>query len=556
MTTKLNIAIAQESPVVGDIAGNKKIVMERWKQAKAQGADMIVFPELFITGHTPENILFRVNFIKNVKKAINELATMTRNSKTAILIGAPWVEEDGSRYNAAVLLDKGEISHKIFKKYLPNKSVFNQSRLFKSAPCPLPVDFRGAKLGIMLCADMWYYDVSEHLASQGAELLVIINGSPYTINWKTSRINEARTRSEHTGLPVVFANMAGAHDGLLYDGASFAMDADGDIPVQLPQFKPSLIVTSWEKDEKKSIFKCVSKHDGTLYYGKKEIYIALMTGLREYIQQNNFPGVVLGMSGGMDSAFTAMLAADALGPENVHCVLLPSKYTSQSSIDDALKAAEMIGIKNITNIPINSAVDAFEGMLADTFRNMDKDVTEENIQPRVRGVTLMALSNKLGSLLLATGNKSETAVGYSTLYGDTCGGYAPIKDVYKTLLYELAEWRNNNKPTCALGQKAQLIPDSIMTKEPTAELRPNQKDTDSLPPYEEMDAILELMLEKRTDMFTISKEHGYDLDTVTDIWKRMKYNEFKRAQSPIGTKITTCTFGVECRYPITNRYEQ
>lgn len=555
MPTKLNIAIAQESPVVGDIEGNKKIVEERWKQAKAQGADMIVFPELFITGHTPENILFRVNFIKNVEQALEYLAKITKKSKTAILIGAPWVEEDGSRYNAAILLDKGQMTHKIFKKYLPNRSVFNQSRLFKSAPCPMPVDFRGHKLGIMLCADMWYHDVSEHLASQGAEILIAINGSPYTVNWKTSRINEAKTRAEHTGLPLIFVNMAGAHDGLLYDGASFAMNADGEIPSQLPQFKPSLTITKWEKDVEKGIFNCVSKHEGPLYYGKKEIYIALMTALREYVQQNGFPGVVLGLSGGVDSAFTAMLAADAIGAENVHCVLLPSKYTSQSSIDDAKEAAEMIGINNVTTIPIAPAVDAFEGMLASTFKNMEQDTTEENIQARVRGVTLMALSNKLGSLVLATGNKSEVAVGYATLYGDTCGGYAPIKDVYKTLLYELAEWRNKNKPTCALGGAKQLIPDSILTKEPTAELRPGQKDSDSLPPYDELDAILELMLENKIDRFTIAKEHGYDQETVINIWKRMKYNEFKRAQAPIGTKITNCTFGVECKYPITNRYE-
>jgi NAD+ synthase len=548
MTDHLKIALAQANPTLGDIAGNVTLARAFREEAEAFGADIVVYPELFLTGYPPEDLVEKPAFQRTVQEAMEELAELTLDGGPAMLMSAPLVE-DGNLYNAVCLLEEGKISARRFKNKLPNYGVFDEVRVFDAGPLPGPIPFKGVRLGVMICEDMWYPEVAECLSETGAEMLIVPNGSPYDHMKPDERLNHAIHRVTETGLPLIYLNQIGGQDELVFDGSSFVMNADRSLTVQMPGWKEGLVVTDWRRQEDGN-WRCETEEITEPGNELEQIYHAMVLGLKDYVEKNRFPGVLLGLSGGIDSALSAAVAVDALGAERVHCVMMPSKYTSTESLDDAAECARLLNA-TLDNISIVPAVEAFDVMLREPFAGLEQDITEENIQSRIRGMTLMALSNKLGYMVLTTGNKSEMSVGYATLYGDMCGGYSVLKDVYKITCFKLSEWRNTHFSPLFKGAPGPVMPQNVITKPPTAELREDQKDEDSLPPYEILDGILYGLVEKESS-FAELVEAGYDTHTIARIQNLLYIAEYKRRQAPPGVKISTKSFGRDRRYPITN----
>ncbi len=549
MTDRLRIGIAQINPVVGDIGGNVEKV--KAARAKLADADLIVYPELVISGYMPEDIVMKPSFSADCRRAVERLAA-EMGEGPALLVGTPWPEGD-KVYNAVALLDGGEIIGVRYKYDLPNYDVFDEKRVFDAGPLPGPINFRDVRIGVPICEDIWTPDVVECLEESGAEMLLVPNGSPFELGKPEVRLQLVVARIIESGLPLAYVNIVGGQDELAYDGASFVIDGDRHLRCQMPGWREDFAITEWERGED-GRWTCASGPIEDVPEGLPSMYHAAMLGLRDYVDKNGFPGVVLGLSGGIDSALSAAIAVDALGPERVRCVMMPSPYTSQESLEDAAEVARYLGVEYET-ISIGPAMEAFKAMLSDAFAGKDEDITEENIQSRARGLTLMAISNKFGHMVLTTGNKSEMAVGYATLYGDMCGGYNAIKDIYKTKVFELCRWRNDHAPTDVLGPAGAVMPERVIAKPPSAELRPDQKDEDSLPPYDILDGILERLIEGEQSVDEIVAA-GYEEETVRKIWRLLEISEYKRFQAPPGVKITRRNFGRGRRYPMTNGYRR
>jgi NAD+ synthase len=549
MSDTLNIAIAQINLHLGAIEENLAKIRAVRMEAARLGADLVVTPELSIAGYPPEDLVLKPAFVAACEAAAEELAKDTADGGPGLIVGLPW--RDGDKlYNAAFLLDGGRIVARRCKVELPNYGVFDEKRVFNPGLPAGPVPFRGFRLGLMICEDWWLPHVAETLAETGAEMLLSINGSPFEDGKQSVRVTLAVERVVETELPYVFAAQVCGQDEVVFDGASFVLNADRTLAVQMPYFEEAVTLTNWTRTEAGLV---CAKQPLPPEPGRFElIYQAMMWGLRDYVNKNGFPGVVLGLSGGIDSAISAAVAADALGPERVRAVMLPSPYTSAHSLEDAAACADMLGIPYET-IPISGAMDAFTAALAPAFAGKSPDITEENIQSRARGLILMAISNKFGPMLLTTGNKSEMSVGYATLYGDMCGGYSVLKDIYKTTVFEISRWRNANHPKGALTKAGPAMPERIITKPPSAELRENQTDQDSLPPYEVLDAILEHLIEGERSADEIVAQ-GFDRPTVLRVIKLLDRAEYKRRQAPPGVKITAKAFGRDRRYPLTNGF--
>ena len=551
---EFNITLAQLNPTVGDVTGNAAKARAARDKAKAHGANLMVLPELFITGYPPEDLVLKPTFQAACRAEVEALARETADGGPAVLIGTPWVE-DGKLYNACALLDGGCIAALRFKANLPNYGVFDEKRLFARGPASGPVTVNGVRVGVPICEDIWleesedYENVVECLAETGAEILVVPNGSPYARDKNDLRLSIAVARVTESGLPLVYVNQVGGQDELVFDGASFALNADLSVAAQLPAFEESIVTLRWTKSA--AGWRCVGP-TAPLLEGDKADYAACVLGLRDYVRKNGFPGVLLGVSGGIDSALCAAIAVDALGAEKVHGVMLPFRYTAQVSLDDAARLVPALGIRYDV-LPIADAVNGFEKILAEPFKGLPRDITEENLQARTRGTLLMALSNKTGAMVVTTGNKSEMSVGYATLYGDMNGGFNPIKDIYKSEVFRLSRLRNSWKPEGALGPSGEVITEGIITRPPTAELRENQTDQDSLPPYEVLDAILERLVEREEPLATIVAE-GFDRETVARVDRLLNIAEYKRRQAAPGVKVTRKNFGRDRRYPITNRF--
>ena len=549
MTEILNIVLAQLNPTVGDIDGNVALIADARAEAARLGADLMVTAELSVSGYPPEDLVLKPAFLDVVEARVNVLAEQTNDDGPALLIGAPW-RDGGHLYNAALLLDGGKIAAIRFKHELPNYGVFDEKRIFTAADLPEPVSFRGLKLGVMICEDMWEPAVANNVAELGADMLVVLNGSPYEMDKKHTRLDYARARVAETGLELIYVNQVGGQDELVFDGDSFVMHADGTLCARLPSWKQVVSASNWQRDADRWVCEGgeVDAHPG----GTEAIYQAICLGLRDYVNKNRFPGVLIGLSGGIDSALSAAVAVDALGPDRVHCVMMPSPYTSQESLDDAAEVARLLGCR-LDTISIRPAMDAFDDMLKELFVQHPTDTTEENVQARSRGITLMAMSNKFGYMVLSTGNKSEMSVGYATLYGDMCGGYSVLKDIYKTTVFALSRWRNEHRPTDALGPIGVAMPERVITKPPSAELKPDQKDEDSLPPYDKLDDILHGLIEGEQSLRDIAAR-GHAMETVERIWLLLDRAEYKRRQAPPGVKISSRAFGRDRRYPIINGF--
>jgi NAD+ synthase len=550
MTDTLRISLAQFNPTVGDVAGNAELVRKARRVAAAEKADLVMLSELFLSGYPPEDLVLKPAFQQACRAATEALAAETADGGPAVLLGTPWVE-DGKLYNAVCLLDGGKVAATRYKADLPNYSVFDEKRVFAPGGNQSPVNFRDVRLGLPICEDIWGADVVECLAESGADLLLVPNGSPYEHDKLDVRTTLVKRRIEETGRPTVYLNQVGGQDELVFDGASFVMNVDGSIPVQMPAFAEAQTTVTWRRQGNNG-WVCEAGLKVPQPSVIESVYQAMMLGLRDYVQKNRFPGILLGLSGGIDSALSLAVGVDALGADKVRAFMLPSPYTSNDSIEDAAKCAELLGVVHDT-VSIEPAMHAFEESLRDLFAGRGKDTTEENIQSRIRGVTLMALSNKLGHMLLTTGNKSEMSVGYATLYGDMCGGFSVLKDIYKVMVYRLSEWRNANKPVGALGPSGAVMPERVITKAPTAELKENQTDQDTLPPYEILDGILECLIEQELTVDQIVAK-GFARETVLRIWRMLDLAEYKRRQAPPGVKITRRAFGRDRRYPITNGF--
>ena len=550
MTKHFTITMAQLNPTVGDIAGNIVKILDIYEQHKGT-SDLIAYSEMIVSGYPTDDLVLKPFFIDRVMRGVEDLAKKIDGNGAGLLISAPW-RDQGKVYNAALLIHDGKIIAKRFKHHLPNYGVFDEVRVFAAGDLPEPVEFKGAKLGILTCEDMWFPDVTAHLRKKEAEILIIPNGSPYEIAKTHVRLEHARARVSETGLPLLYINQIGGQDELVFDGASFALDNKGKILTQLPSHVEYVSTTIWEQGVDR-IFHCKSfEAPVELYQGAEEIYQTLVLGLRDYVQKLNFPGILLGMSGGIDSALSAAIAVDALGADRVRCFMMPSPYTSGESVDDAAECADLLGIKH-GSISIEPSMKAFDVMLAEAANGNAGGVTAENIQARTRGMLLMAMSNATGYMVLSTGNKSEVSVGYATLYGDMCGGFNALKDVYKTTVFELCNWRNQYHPANALGPAGRVIPERIITKPPSAELRPHQKDQDSLPPYDVLDDILTCLVEKEMNVDQIVAK-GHALETVNRVWKLLDRAEYKRRQACPGVKISRKAFGRDRRYPIVNKF--
>ncbi|WP_336961878.1 NAD+ synthase [Sphingobium aquiterrae] len=548
MTAALSIAIAQTTQSVGDLSANADAMLA-WRD-QARDADLIVFPELQLIGYPPEDLVLKPAFVTRAGEELLRLARATSDGGPAMLVGTV-VAAQGVLFNVLALLDGGEVKAVRQKRELPNYGTFDEKRLFAPGPLPAPVDFRGVKLGLPICEDIWFPFVTAHLAAEGAEILISPNGSPYEIGKDDKRLRGvAAARVQETGLPLIYLNRVGGQDELVFDGASFVLDGDMSLVHQLPEWEEKLVVTRWEKAQGRWHCAPGEQCAGDPY--PADVYNAMVLGLRDYVNRNRFPGVVLGLSGGIDSALSAAVAVDALGADRVWCVMMPSRFTGTESLEDAAECARLLGVR-LDSIPIEPAVAAFDGMLSDVFAGRARDLTEENIQSRIRGVTLMGISNKFGHMVLTTGNKSEMSVGYATIYGDMAGGYSVLKDAYKTTVFDLSRWRNAHLPSLGLGPAGPVMPERVITKPPTAELRENQKDEDSLPPYEVLDPILYGLVEEELSVDQLVAR-GFAHETVARIERLLYVAEYKRRQAPPGVKLGTRNFGRDRRYPITNAF--
>ena len=557
MADKLTITLAQLNQTVGDLPGNAAAMLA--VREKARHADLIVYPELQLIGYPPEDLVLKPALVQRAAAELDKLAAATADGGPAMLVGSVFVR-DGALHNGVALLDQGKIAAVRFKYELPNYGTFDEKRYFTPGPLPEPVPFRGAMLGLPICEDIWHPDVCRHLAQLGAEIFLCVNGSPYEIDKDTMRIEGvAKRRAIDTGIPLVYLNRVGGQDEVVFDGASFVVGPEGAVWVQMPDWTEAVVDTVWNKVPHDSghRWRCEPGDNAVLSEHPEDIYCAMVMALRDYVDGNRFPGVVLGLSGGIDSALCAAIAVDALGADRVWCVMMPSRYTSAESLEDAEGCANMLGCR-LDTVPIEPAIDGFGAMLSSVFEGRSPDLTEENIQSRIRGVTLMALSNKFGPMLVTTGNKSEMSVGYATIYGDMNGGYNPLKDAYKLTVFALSRWRNEARPKIGLGPDPQngggpVMPDRIITKPPSAELRPDQKDSDSLPPYEVLDPILLGLVEHEKSVDQLVAE-GFDREVVKRIERLLYVAEYKRRQAPPGVKLGNRNFGRDRRYPITNAF--
>ena len=540
MDHNVNVALAQVDLAVGDVAGNTRKIIEYAERARDElAADLVVFPELSVCGYPPEDLLFHVGLRYMVENAIEEISS--KISGIAVLIGFPEYS-DGEIFNACAVIKEGEVLAHYRKQRLPNYSVFDEERYFSSGSGPAVFSINGVRIGLNICEDLWSPEPMAASRSAGAECVIAINGSPYETTSQANREAQVKKRVLEMQVPVIYVNMVGGQDELVFDGGSFAMAADGNVRLRAPAFDEGLFSVML-----RGMASGVVPDSGDcseLLSEVASVYKALITGTRDYIEKHGFPGVVLGLSGGIDSALVATIACDAMGAEKVRAVMMPFRYTSAMSQEDAAMQASMLGI-GYDVIPIEPMYEATIAQLAPVLGDREPDATEENIQARCRGLLLMAISNKTGRMLLTTGNKSEMAVGYATLYGDMAGGFAPIKDCSKTLVYKLARYRNT------LGD---AIPERVITRPPSAELRPDQKDTDSLPDYDVLDPILEAFIEEDLSVAEIA-ERGFDRDTVLRILEMVKRNEYKRRQAPPGVMISVRAFGRDWRYPITSGYK-
>src|SRR5438552_5593639 len=503
MTDRLVIALAQLNPTVGAVSANLAKARVAYAVAKAKGADLILFSELFLAGYPPEDLVLRPTFVASCKKAADELAAETAGGP-AVLIGLPW--RDGENlHNAVAFLSEGKIVTLRYKHDLPNYGVFDEKRVFNAGPAPGPINIKGVRIGVPVCEDIWTEESCETLAESGAELLLVPNGSPFEQKKEDLRLALVVAPVTETGLPLAYSNQVGGQDELVFDGASFVLNGDRTLALQMPMFEEAIAITQWQRGA--SGWRMVPGEIAKLPAKEEETWLACALGLKDYVEKNRFPGVVLGLSGGIDSAVVAAMAVDALGSERVHCVMLPYAYTSRESLEDAEACAKALGVR-YDIVPIKEPVEGFLTALRPMFNGVNRDVTEENIQSRTRGTILMAISNKFGSMVLTTGNKSEMSVGYATLYGDMNGGFNPIKDVYKMDVYRLAIWRNAHRPEALRGPLRDLIPERIITKAPTAELRENQTDQDTLPPYDALDDILSCLVENEMPVAdTVKRGH-------------------------------------------------
>ena len=548
MAKKFQITLAQLNPTVGDLEGNYKVAFEAWEQAQKMGSDLIAFTELFITGYNTQDLIKKPSFFKAAKDQILQLAKACRKGP-AIAIGGPAYIED-KLYNAYYILVDGNVSNVIMKHNLPNQNVFDEKRIFDEGEISGPYQIGPIRIGSPICEDAWHSDVSETLSETGAQVLLVPNGSPYYNGKNDVRLNKMVARVVETNLPLIYLNMVGAQDDQVFDGGTFALNRGGSLAIKLPLFEEALEHIVLEETD---IGWNIIKGELAKVPCDKELdYHAMVMGLRDYCKKSGFEKVVLGLSGGIDSALVAVIASDAIGSANVRSIMLPSPYTSQTSLIDATDLVENLGCKSDT-LPINDSLTAIDKTLSSTFEGRKIDLTEENIQSRLRGLLLMAVSNKFGEMLLTTGNKSEVSVGYSTIYGDMAGGFNPIKDLYKTKVFEISKWRNKNHRPWMKGPPGSIIPDSIITKAPTAELRPNQKDSDSLPDYPVLDAILTILVDEDGSTSDCLKA-GYNKSDVSKVEKLLYGSEYKRFQSAPGTRLSQRAFWLDRRYPIVNKW--
>ena len=544
----MKLFLAQLNNIVGDIEGNLNKAIDVLQDAKKLDSDLVIFSELFLSGYPPEDLVLKKSFVSACKNALDSLITYSEEKELGLIIGLP-IYEKNKLFNAAAVIDKGQLIGFSKKVNLPNYSVFDEKRVFNKNNTPEIFNFRGIKLGIPICEDIWMDNVCKELKDQGCELIISPNGSPfdkYKINQRKTIIEDRVTEVK---TPFVYVNQFGGQDELVFDGSSLVMNGNKEVVFEAP---------SWEENTSVVEFNVSAKKFNDLPFEKAQvsdlenIYMAMVIGLKDYVAKNNFPGVILGLSGGIDSAFCAAVAVDALGKDKVNAYMLPSVYTSKNSLDDAKDCAKRLEI-HLDSIPISNTFLSLEDSLEELFKGLPTDITEENLQSRIRGTILMAISNKIGKMLITTGNKSEVSVGYSTLYGDMNGGFNPIKDIYKTELYALANWRNLNVPKNVLLTKKNIIPETIISKEPTAELRDNQKDSDSLPSYDQLDQILEGLVEYELSTNELEKK-GFSRDEIKKVENLLYVSEYKRRQSAPGVKISLRNFGRDRRYPITNKY--
>jgi NAD+ synthase (glutamine-hydrolysing) len=539
MKNTITLGLAQLDMIVGDVAGNTAKILDYSNRARDDlRADIVIFPELSICGYPPEDLLFHFGLRKRVLTALETIRSSIRD--IAVVVGFP--EYDGDKiYNACVVYHNGRILAHYRKHMLPNYSVFDEERYFTAGKEAAVFRLNGVRIGLNICEDIWRPGPAAAARAAGAEVLIAINGSPYELQSQQIREDVVRKRVNETGIPAVYINMVGGQDELVFDGGSFAMDREGDISFRAPPFKEQLLRLELLADA--SGVRPETLDVAPMQETEESVYGALVCGTRDYVRKNDFPGVVLGLSGGIDSALILAIACDALGPERVRAVMMPFRYTSTMSQEDARTQTQTLGVRYDV-LPIEPMYDATVKQLRGVFEGRAEDATEENIQARCRGILLMAISNKTGRMLLTTGNKSEMAVGYATLYGDMAGGFSPIKDCSKTLVYRLARHRNSVDP---------VIPERVLTRPPSAELKPNQKDSDTLPPYDVLDPILAAFIEEDLSVNDITAR-GFDREVVTRVLELVKRNEYKRRQAPPGIRISTRAFGRDWRYPITSRY--
>ncbi|MDX9884848.1 NAD+ synthase [Thauera sp.] len=531
----VSIAVAQLNLTVGDLVGNADRIIAALEQARAAGADLLLTPELALAGYPPEDLLLRPDFYRACDRETERIAAAA--SGITVVLGHP-VEDGDERYNAASVLRDGKLVARYHKSLLPNYEVFDEERYFEAGNAACVFECKGVRFGLNICADVWERGPAEAARAAGAQVLLALNASPYHMNKQTQRVQVLRDRVRETGLPILYCNMVGGQDELVFDGASFALDRDGALAYQATSFAEGVDLLGYHAG---AWLAEVRADPRTL---EAEAYEALKTGVRDYLGKNRFPGAIIGLSGGIDSALTLAIAVDALGADRVRAVMMPSPYTAQMSLDDSREMVRRLGVR-YDEIPIESAMKALAELLAPQFVGLPADTTEENLQARIRGMILMALSNKTGAIVLTTGNKSEMATGYATLYGDMAGGFAVLKDLYKTLVFRLSNWRNTVSP---------VIPQNIIDRPPSAELKPDQKDQDSLPPYEMLDAIIEAYMERDESPREIIAA-GFPEAEVRRTVGMLKRNEYKRRQAPVGIRVTPRGFGRDWRYPITSRYQ-
>ena len=552
MADRLRIALAQLNPKVGALEANLALAKQALADTVAANADILLLSELFLTGYFPEDLFFKPRFVEDALAAADDLVRATKGTSVSLLLPTIW-REDTTLYNAVLLAEDGVVTARRYKHDLPNDDVFYEKRYFVAGPLPEPMTIKGVTIGVPICEDIWHPEVCQALVAQGAELLLCPNGSPYWTDKQHTRKELVRSRTAEDNVPLLYLNQVGGQDELVFDGASFGMEPGNRLVFQGKSFESDFVVSDWERDA--NGWHCSKGDIVPLASIEEAPWQAMLRGLRDYVRKNGFSKVVLGLSGGIDSAIVAAIAADALGPDNVHCIMLPYRYTSEESLRDAKDCAERLGVRYDV-VSIGGPVDEALNELQPVFGNRPPDLTEENIQSRMRGLVLMAVSNKLGAMLLTTGNKSEMAVGYATIYGDMNGGFNPIKDLFKMEVYKLADWRNSHIPDGTLCPHGDVIPQSIIDKAPSAELRPDQKDQDSLPPYPILDEVLTGLVEDELSVAEIVARGAgrFDRTLVKRVEKLLYLAEYKRKQSAPGVKLTRKAFGIGRKYPITNGY--